>query len=139
MVEREGMRQREKERGGGERVGWLMGGETSVVRSCVLSVFSVSLDIPSTKQQSPRPPPATLRGRTRSPSRASATLPRPVSPPCIPPCHVYLQRHTHAQTLSLSPAHACVYTRDRRIISKTKRVSFPRSGRGSEKVEEPQS
>lgn len=66
MTEREGM---------GGRVVDGRGVATSVVRSCVVLVFSVSLDIPSTKQQSPRLPPATSRGRTWSPSRAYSSAP----------------------------------------------------------------
>lgn len=105
-IEREGMRKREI----GGRVGWLRGGETSVVRSYVLSVFSVSLDIPSTKQQSPRPPPATSRGRTRSPSRAGATLPRPVSSLYPSLSRIRTQTHTDKHAQILSPSRACVRT-----------------------------
>lgn len=50
MTGREGVRKGETE--GREWDG--RGVATGVVRSCIVLVFSVSLDIPSTKQQSPR-------------------------------------------------------------------------------------
>lgn len=80
------------------------------MRSCVVSVFSVSLDIPSTKQQSPRPPPATSRGRTRSPSRAGCTLPRPEPPASLPVAYTArTDTYTHARA-AFSPSRACVRT-----------------------------
>lgn len=109
---------------------------TSVVRSCVVLVFSVSLDTPSTKQQSPRLPPSNVEGSYLVP--LSRLLFRTLNPLYPSLSRVRTQTHTHARAFSLPRAHACSHTRDRRIISKTKRVSFPRGGRGS-KVEEPQS
>lgn len=72
-----------------------------VAKSCVVLVFSVSLDIPSSKQQSPRPPPA-RRQVVLGPSLAP--LPHPEPPVCLPiTC-------THTRVSAFSPLRACVLT-----------------------------
>lgn len=106
-----------------------------MVRSCVVLVFSVSLDVPSTKRQSPPVYLQQRRGVVLGPPLAP-TLPHPEPPASLPIACTHTD--TRERAFSLPRAHACSHTRDRRIISKTKRVSFPRGGRGS-KVEEPQS